>query len=52
LTWWFTHGVCCAPLDETLDPRLVAGLMKVVEPHLNEMLGFGAYGLAQVRAAH
>lgn len=33
-----------ARLDETLDPRLVADLMKVVEPHLDDMLAYGAYG--------
>jgi uncharacterized protein (TIGR03086 family) len=33
-----------AHLDETLDPRVVAGLMEVVEPHLDEMLAYGAYG--------
>jgi hypothetical protein len=25
-------------------PRVVVGLLKVVEPHLDEMLAFGAYG--------
>lgn len=33
-----------ARLDETLDPRVVAGLVDIVEPHLSEMLAFGAYG--------
>jgi uncharacterized protein (TIGR03086 family) len=33
-----------ARLDETLDPRVVAGLLEVVEPHVHEMLAFGAYG--------
>ena len=33
-----------ARLDETLDPRIVVDLMKVVEPHLDDMLAFGAYG--------
>ena len=33
-----------ARLDETLDPRTVVDLMKVVEPHLDDMLAFGAYG--------
>jgi uncharacterized protein (TIGR03086 family) len=31
-------------LDETLDPRIVDGVLTVVEPHLDEMLAFGAYG--------
>jgi uncharacterized protein (TIGR03086 family) len=30
--------------DETLDPQVVDRLLDVVEPHLDEMLGFGAYG--------
>jgi uncharacterized protein (TIGR03086 family) len=33
-----------ARLDETLDQRVVVDLMTVVEPHLNEMLAYGAYG--------
>lgn len=33
-----------ARLDETLDERTVVDLMKVVEPHLDDMLGYGAYG--------
>jgi uncharacterized protein (TIGR03086 family) len=33
-----------AELDETLDPAVVNGLLGVVEPHLDEMLAFGAYG--------
>nr|GLK38724.1 TIGR03086 family protein [Rhodococcus wratislaviensis] len=33
-----------AGLDETLDPPVVAGLSRVVEPHLDGMLAFGAYG--------
>jgi hypothetical protein len=33
-----------ARLDETLDPLLVVDLMRVVEPHLQEMLVYGAYG--------
>ena len=33
-----------AGLDETLDPRIVASLLQLVEPHLDEMLAFGAYG--------
>jgi uncharacterized protein (TIGR03086 family) len=33
-----------ARLDETLDPRIVAGLMEMVEPHLDDMLAYGAYG--------
>lgn len=33
-----------ARLDETLDPRLVVDLSAVVEPHLDEMLAYGAYG--------
>lgn len=31
-------------LDETLDPQLVVDLMSVVEPHLDDMLAYGAYG--------
>jgi uncharacterized protein (TIGR03086 family) len=31
-------------LDETLDPLLVVDLMKVVQPHLDDMLAYGAYG--------
>lgn len=33
-----------ARLDETLDQRVVAELMTVVEPHVDEMLAYGAYG--------
>ncbi|HZC51598.1 MAG TPA: TIGR03086 family metal-binding protein [Mycobacterium sp.] len=33
-----------ARLDETLDPRVVVDLMQVVEPHVDDMLAFGAYG--------
>ena len=33
-----------AHLDETLDPLVVVELMSVVEPHLDDMLSFGAYG--------
>jgi uncharacterized protein (TIGR03086 family) len=33
-----------ARLDETLDPQVVAGLMELVEPHLDDILAFGAYG--------
>ncbi|MDF1605427.1 TIGR03086 family metal-binding protein [Nocardioides sp. YIM 152315] len=33
-----------ANLKEDLDPRLVADLVEVVEPHLDEMLAYGAYG--------
>lgn len=33
-----------ANLDETLDPQIVVGVLKTVEPHLDEMLAFGAYG--------
>jgi uncharacterized protein (TIGR03086 family) len=33
-----------AQLDETLDPRTVADLLMMVEPHLPEMLAYGAYG--------
>jgi hypothetical protein len=36
--------LCAARLDETLDPRIVVGLLKAVEPHLDDMLAFGAYG--------
>lgn len=33
-----------AQLDESLDQRVVADLMDVVQPHLSEMLAYGAYG--------
>ncbi|WP_406097196.1 TIGR03086 family metal-binding protein [Streptomyces sp. NBC_01013] len=33
-----------ARLDETLDPQTVLGVLNTVEPHLDEMLSFGAYG--------
>jgi uncharacterized protein (TIGR03086 family) len=33
-----------ARLDETLDQRVVVDLMTVVEPHLDDMLAYGAYG--------
>ncbi len=33
-----------AHLEEDLDPRVVADLVDVVEPHLDEMLTYGAYG--------
>jgi uncharacterized protein (TIGR03086 family) len=33
-----------ARLDETLDPQVVAGLVEMVEPHLGDMLAYGAYG--------
>lgn len=33
-----------ARLDETLDPAVVVSLLPVVEPHLDAMLAFGAYG--------
>lgn len=33
-----------ANLDETLDPRIVVEVMMVVEPHLDDMLAYGAYG--------
>lgn len=33
-----------AGLDETVDPRVVAAVVKVVEPHVDDMLAFGAYG--------
>lgn len=33
-----------ARLEESLDPRVVAGVVEVVEPHLGEMLAFGAFG--------
>lgn len=33
-----------AGLEERLDPRVVACLLEEVEPHADEMLGFGAYG--------
>ena len=34
-----------AQLDETIDPQIVVGLVAVVEPYLDEMLAFGAYGV-------
>lgn len=33
-----------ARLDETLDAQVVADLLDLVEPHLDEMLAYGAYG--------
>jgi uncharacterized protein (TIGR03086 family) len=33
-----------ANLDETVDPRIVVDVMTMVEPHLNDMLAYGAYG--------
>lgn len=33
-----------AGLDETLDPQVVATLVQLVEPHLDDMLAYGAYG--------
>ena len=33
-----------ARLDETLDPHVVVELMATVEPHLDEILSYGAYG--------
>jgi uncharacterized protein (TIGR03086 family) len=33
-----------ARLDETLDPRTVVALSTLVEPHLADMLAYGAYG--------
>lgn len=33
-----------AALDETLDPEVTAGVVLLVQPHLEEMLAFGAYG--------
>ena len=33
-----------ANLDETLDPRIVTDVITVVEPHLDDMLVYGAYG--------
>jgi uncharacterized protein (TIGR03086 family) len=33
-----------ARVDESLDPRIVVDVMNVVEPHLDDMLAFGAYG--------
>ena len=33
-----------ADLDETLDPPVVVELLSLVEPHLDDMLSFGAYG--------
>ena len=31
-------------LDETLNPSVVIALLSLVEPHLDDMLAFGAYG--------
>jgi uncharacterized protein (TIGR03086 family) len=33
-----------ARLDETIDPSVVVAVMAVVEPHIDEMVAFGAYG--------
>ena len=33
-----------ARLDETLDPHVVAALVALVEPHLDDLLAYGAYG--------
>ena len=33
-----------AELDETLDPPVVIGLSRLVEPHLKDLLAYGAYG--------
>jgi uncharacterized protein (TIGR03086 family) len=33
-----------AQLDETIDPQLAAAVVTMVEPHLDDMLAFGAYG--------
>jgi uncharacterized protein (TIGR03086 family) len=33
-----------AGLDESLDPGIVADVLRLVEPHLDEMLSTGAYG--------
>lgn len=33
-----------AQLDETLDPRVVDDLIEEVEPHLDGLLAYGAYG--------
>jgi uncharacterized protein (TIGR03086 family) len=33
-----------ARLDETLDPRIAADVVRLVEPHLDDMLTTGAYG--------
>lgn len=39
--WDLLHA---ARLDETLDPQIVVSLLTVVEPHLPDILAFGAYG--------
>jgi hypothetical protein len=47
LPWSSRHAwdlLRAARLEEALDPHVVADLMKVVEPHLEEMLAYGAYG--------
>jgi hypothetical protein len=33
-----------ADLDETLDPDVVGALWALVEPHLDELLSYDAYG--------
>jgi uncharacterized protein (TIGR03086 family) len=33
-----------AGLDESLDPSVVDGLITLVEPHIDELVAFGAYG--------
>lgn len=33
-----------AGLDETVDPSVVVAVLEVVEPHVDSMLAFGAYG--------
>ena len=33
-----------ARLDETVDPHIVVALSEVVEPYLDDMLAYGAYG--------
>ena len=40
-----THGTCSGlPTSMMLDPAVVDGLWSLVEPHLDEMHAFGAYG--------
>jgi uncharacterized protein (TIGR03086 family) len=41
-----------ARLEETLDPRVVAELVEVVEPHLGEMLAYGVRPWSQRHAAN
>ena len=33
-----------AGLDDTLDERVVEQLLALIEPHLDELIAYGAYG--------